>query len=223
MRQTAGRKAETPHVTHELARFASGIRYEDLPAPVRFMARQCLLDWLGVTLAGFAGAACGDAEGGSRRGRRRAARDPVRRRRPGHRWARRRLVNGAAGHALDFDDVLGAMTGHPTAAGRSCRARTRGRPGPRRPPGRRRHRRRHRGRSAPRARDRRQPLCEGLACDRHGRRLRGGGRSSEHARPRRGADGARVRHRRHPGRRAQIHVRDHVQAAPRPARRRATA
>ena len=52
MRQTAGREAETPHVTHELARFASSIRYEDLPADVRFMARQCLLDWLGVTLAG---------------------------------------------------------------------------------------------------------------------------------------------------------------------------
>lgn len=114
MRQTAGRKAETPHVTHELARFAAGIRYEDLPADVRFMARQCLLDWLGVTLAGSQeplalmlkaeAAEEGGAPratlfgGGGRTSMGQAA-----------------LVNGASGHALDFDDVLGAMTGHPTA------------------------------------------------------------------------------------------------------------
>ena len=114
MRQTAGRRAETPHVTHELARFASGIRYEDLPDDVRFMARQCLLDWLGVTLAGSqeplalmlrAEAA---EEGGAPRamlfggGGKTSAGQAA-------------LVNGATGHALDFDDVLGAMTGHPTA------------------------------------------------------------------------------------------------------------
>ncbi len=114
MRQTAGRKAETPHVTHELARFASGIRYEDLPADARFMARQCLLDWLGVTLAGSQeplalmlraeAAEEGGAPratlfgGGGRTSMGLAA-----------------LVNGSSGHALDFDDVLGAMTGHPTA------------------------------------------------------------------------------------------------------------
>lgn len=113
MRQTAGRRAETPHVTHELARFASGIRYEDLPDDVRFMARQCLLDWLGVTLAGSqeplalmlraeaaeeGGAPRATLFGGGKTSAGQAA-----------------LVNGATGHALDFDDVLGAMTGHPTA------------------------------------------------------------------------------------------------------------
>ena len=114
MRQTAGREAETPHVTHELAQLASGIRYEDLPAAARFMARQCLLDWLGVALAGSQeplalmlraeAAEEGGAPramlfgGGGRTSMGQAA-----------------LVNGAAGHALDFDDVLGAMTGHPTA------------------------------------------------------------------------------------------------------------
>ncbi len=114
MRQTAGREAETPHVTQELARLASGIRYEELPAPVRFMARQCLLDWLGVTLAGSQEPlalmlkAEAEEEGGAPRatlfggGTRTSM---------GH----AALVNGAAGHALDFDDVLGVMTGHPTA------------------------------------------------------------------------------------------------------------
>ncbi len=114
MRQTAGRKAQIPHVTHELARFTVGIRYEDLPAAVRFMARQCLLDWLGVTIAGSReplalmlkaeAAEEGGAPramlfgGGGRTSMGQAA-----------------LVNGSAGHALDFDDVLGAMTGHATA------------------------------------------------------------------------------------------------------------
>ncbi len=114
MRQTAGRKAETPHVTHELARFASGIRYEDLPADARFMARQCLLDWLGVTLAGSQEplAVMLRAEAAEEGGAPRAtlfgggARTSM---------SQAALVNGAAGHALDFDDVLGAMTGHPTA------------------------------------------------------------------------------------------------------------
>ena len=114
MRQTAGREAETPHVTHELARFASGIRYEDLPADARFMARQCLLDWLGVTLAGSQEplALMLRAEAAEEGGAPRAtlfgggARTSM---------GQAALVNGAAGHALDFDDVLGAMTGHPTA------------------------------------------------------------------------------------------------------------
>ncbi len=114
MRQTAGRKAETPHVTHELARYASGIRYEDLPEPVRRMARQCLLDWLGVTLAGSREplALMLKAEAAEEGGAPRAtligggARTSM---------GQAALVNGATGHALDFDDVLGAMTGHPTA------------------------------------------------------------------------------------------------------------
>ncbi|MYE00563.1 MAG: MmgE/PrpD family protein [Alphaproteobacteria bacterium] len=114
MRQTAGREAQTPHVTHELARFASGIRYENLPEDVRFMARQCLLDWLGVTLAGSQEplALMLKAEAAEEGGAPRAtligggAKTSM---------GQAALVNGAAGHALDFDDVLGAMTGHPTA------------------------------------------------------------------------------------------------------------
>ncbi len=39
-------------VTAELAERASSIRYQDLPDEVRTLARQCLLDWLAVTLAG---------------------------------------------------------------------------------------------------------------------------------------------------------------------------
>ncbi len=114
MRQTAGRTAETLHVTHELARFAAGIRYEALAPRVRFMARQCLLDWLGVTLAGAGEPlavmlkAEAAEEGGAPRATLFGGGGKTS-------MGQAALVNGAAGHALDFDDVLGAMTGHPTA------------------------------------------------------------------------------------------------------------
>src|SRR6266540_4202301 len=43
--------AEAP-VTAQLAERASALRYEDLPDDVCALARQCVLDWLAVTLAG---------------------------------------------------------------------------------------------------------------------------------------------------------------------------
>src|SRR6185312_7891109 len=87
------------------------LRLDDLPLEALAVARHCLLDWLGCALAGtreplsailreeISGAA-GDASliGGGRAAPRDAA-----------------LVNGAAGHALDFDDTHTGMGGHPTA------------------------------------------------------------------------------------------------------------
>ena len=79
------------------------------------MARTCLLDWLGVTIAGAREpvverlVAC--------------AEPPARGR--GHRLIGRRerlgrddalLVNGTAGHALDYDDGMAEMSGHPGVA-----------------------------------------------------------------------------------------------------------
>ncbi len=114
MPEIAGREAETPHVTRELARLAAGLRYADLPEEARFLAQQCLLDWLGVTLAGarepLAAILREEAaeEGGAPVATLIGAAGRTS-------MAQAALVNGAAGHALDFDDVLGAMTGHPTA------------------------------------------------------------------------------------------------------------
>ena len=78
-------------------------------------ARHCLMDWIGVTLAGASDPLVGIllddavADGGS-------GDIPV----VGHRRCLRAsdaiLVNGAAGHALDFDDVNRTMHGHPTVA-----------------------------------------------------------------------------------------------------------
>jgi 2-methylcitrate dehydratase PrpD len=98
-----------------LAEGASALRYDDLPAPARAIARQCVLDYLGVALAGAtdplvrmmldemseaAGAPQASIVGHE-------VRLPA---------LSAALVNGAAAHALDYDDVNMAMPGHPSVA-----------------------------------------------------------------------------------------------------------
>lgn len=99
--------------TQPLASFAAGLNHNDTPPEAREVARQCLLDMLGVTIAGAREplvemlAAEAEEAGGAEqatvigRGFRTSAQQAA-------------LVNGAAAHALDYDDVLKAMTGHPT-------------------------------------------------------------------------------------------------------------
>lgn len=105
--------AETGAVTAALADQVASLRLAELPPAALTVAKQCLLDWIGVALAGrdeplvdilldeLAGA--DDPAGVAILGRGRRARlaDAV-------------LINGAMGHALDFDDVIMPM-GHPTA------------------------------------------------------------------------------------------------------------
>jgi 2-methylcitrate dehydratase PrpD len=104
-----------PSPTAALAMRISAIRYDELPPAVVQVARQCVLDWIAVTLraadeplvrmlaeqvladGGNAQASLVGLEG--RVSVRQAA-----------------LVNGAASHALDYDDVNVRMTGHPTVA-----------------------------------------------------------------------------------------------------------
>ncbi len=112
---TAAGRTETTDLTLALAGKGCALSYEDLPAPAREIARQCALDYLGVAIAG--------------------ATDPLVRllldelteaggapqagvigydtRLPALSAA---LVNGAAAHALDYDDVNMAMPGHPSVA-----------------------------------------------------------------------------------------------------------
>lgn len=102
-------------LTRELARRASELRYDDLPDPVRAVARQCVLDTIGVTLAGADDplvrmlleelVEAGGAEQASVVGQ------PIRL--PALSAA---LVNGSASHALDYDDVNLSMPGHPSVA-----------------------------------------------------------------------------------------------------------
>src|SRR5713226_8627150 len=100
-------------VTAELAERASSIRYQDLPDDIRRLARQCLLDWLAVTLAGsreeLARILADQAiEDGGRPAASLVGRDAK------ISAQQAALVNGAASHALDYDDVNMAMGGHPT-------------------------------------------------------------------------------------------------------------
>lgn len=104
--------SDTP-VTALLSEHCRKIRYETLPAEAIEAAKHCLLDWLGVTLAGsnepLAVMLREDAltDGGRPQatllggGQRVTAKQAA-------------LVNGAASHALDYDDVVLAMSGHPS-------------------------------------------------------------------------------------------------------------
>ncbi|MEO8541474.1 MAG: MmgE/PrpD family protein [bacterium] len=103
----------TTPVTAILSDFCRGIRYEDLPFEASEVAKHCLMDWLGVTIAGSSeplAVMLRDevlADGGVAQatlfgtGQRVTAKQAA-------------LVNGAASHALDFDDVHLAMSGHPS-------------------------------------------------------------------------------------------------------------
>ncbi|MBL4719565.1 MAG: MmgE/PrpD family protein [Alphaproteobacteria bacterium] len=102
-------------LTLRLAEYAMGLSLDDLPAETVEAARHCLMDWLGVTLAGskepLAKIMRDEAveEGGNPQatilggGGQTSALQAA-------------LVNGATGHALDYDDVNLTMIGHPTAA-----------------------------------------------------------------------------------------------------------
>ncbi len=99
--------------TRALADAVRGMRYEDMPEDAREVARQCLLDFFGCALAGSRepltdiliaeivqherGTEAGLIGRADRATRLTAA-----------------LVNGAAGHALDFDDTHTMMGGHPS-------------------------------------------------------------------------------------------------------------
>ncbi len=100
-------------LTRALADNARTLSHADLPDDVRSLARQCMLDYIACTLAGSreeltsillaemleqGGAPAATVIG-------HAARLPA---------LSTALVNGAASHALDFDDVNMAMTGHPS-------------------------------------------------------------------------------------------------------------
>ena len=100
-------------LTHALADYSSALRFEDIPDDVRTIVKHCVLDWLGVTLAGSredAGRIVREEaleQGGSPQATivGAGARTSV---------GQAALVNGTASHALDYDDVHFAFLGHPT-------------------------------------------------------------------------------------------------------------
>lgn len=102
------------NITLELASLAVGIRLENIPPQVLSIARQAVLDWVGVTVAGsddsIADTLAGFmlSEGGHPRCTLIGRMDRL----PASAAA---LVNGTASHALDYDDVNFSVPGHATA------------------------------------------------------------------------------------------------------------
>jgi 2-methylcitrate dehydratase PrpD len=106
--------ATDPGATEALAEQYRDLRYEELPADVVWLAKQCLIDWLGVTLAGCrepvsAILAAELLDQGANPQATIIGRTP---RVSAHQAA---MANGTAAHALDYDDVLETMLGHPSA------------------------------------------------------------------------------------------------------------
>src|SRR5579863_9468978 len=102
-------------LTKVLANQASAVSYDALPEPVRALARQCVLDYFGVAMAGaddpLARILLDELEEAG--GAAQAGIIGHQARLPALSAA---LVNGAIGHALDYDDVNLAMPGHPSVA-----------------------------------------------------------------------------------------------------------
>jgi 2-methylcitrate dehydratase PrpD len=104
-----------PALTRTLAEQARTVTYAAIPDDVRAWARQCVLDYLACTIAGAADDLTGillaemQEQGGDGAATvvAHGAKLPV---------LSAALVNGAAAHALDFDDVNLAMPGHPSVA-----------------------------------------------------------------------------------------------------------
>jgi 2-methylcitrate dehydratase PrpD len=100
-------------VTAEIARKAARLAWTDLPDDLVERTRQCLLDWFAVTVAGaqdeltdiLVREAMEDGAKGEASLVGRAEKTLV---------SAATLINGAASHALDYDDVNFSMGGHPT-------------------------------------------------------------------------------------------------------------
>jgi 2-methylcitrate dehydratase PrpD len=102
-------------LTRKLAEQAHALRLADIPDPIRAWARQCILDYVGCAVAGSADELVTIllAEMQEQGGNQDAVVIGHKTRLPAPSAA---LVNGAASHALDFDDVNLAMPGHPSVA-----------------------------------------------------------------------------------------------------------
>jgi 2-methylcitrate dehydratase PrpD len=102
-------------LTCELAGRSAALSFDDLPDEVVAMSRLCVLDWLGVTVAGshepaprillqtLTPAAVDDGASVIGHAMRVSPRQAA-------------LINGTSSHVLDFDDVNATLIGHPSVA-----------------------------------------------------------------------------------------------------------
>ena len=113
IQQTRVADSATDGFSRALASYSSNLQFDDIPEDVRTVVKHCLLDWLGVTLAGSredAGRLVREEaleQGGAPQAT--LIGDGTR-----TSIAQAALVNGTASHALDYDDVHFVLFGHPT-------------------------------------------------------------------------------------------------------------
>lgn len=99
--------------TGRLAERVSSSGYDLIPGNAREVAKQAILDFIGVTLAGAGEPLTGilreeaAEQGGHAQAQVIGSRDRLS-------TVQAALINGAAGHAHDYDDVHSVMSGHPT-------------------------------------------------------------------------------------------------------------
>ena len=101
-------------VTSALVGAVRDTRWEEIPRDAREVARHCLLDLLGVALAGSREPLTGILVAAVVRGEGSGEAGLLGRAERASRLSAA-LVNGAAAHALDFDDTHTVMSGHPSA------------------------------------------------------------------------------------------------------------
>ena len=101
-------------ITRALADHAAALTFDALPEDVVEVAKHCMLDWIGVTLAGVKQPLTQilieqiQADGGTAQATLIGDGRKVN-------MTQAALINGSASHALDFDDVQERFHGHPTA------------------------------------------------------------------------------------------------------------
>jgi 2-methylcitrate dehydratase PrpD len=113
MSQVAFERPDATGLTRKIAEHGASLAFDSLPDDVVAIAKSCLIDWLGVTLAGSYDALAEmlQAEAAEQGGAEQAtviggkSRTSV---------LQAALLNGTASHALDYDDVNLSMPGHPT-------------------------------------------------------------------------------------------------------------
>mgnify|MGYP000106106783 CR=1 FL=1 len=100
-------------VTERIVQTARCLQFEALPEDVVVLAKHCLLDWVGVAIAGsqqpLASLLLAEAQEQGGDGAAAVLGTPLR-----TTPLMAALVNGAASHALDYDDVHLMMPGHPS-------------------------------------------------------------------------------------------------------------
>ena len=109
-------EVRSDRLTRALAEQARTLSFADIPAEARTWARQCVLDYTACGVAGASDELTGIlfAELSEQGGRDSATIFGQVERLPA---ASAALINGAASHALDFDDVTNTLTSYSTLCG----------------------------------------------------------------------------------------------------------